>query len=142
MGIRLWEQPDAQAILNGFSWLSLFVRGPEFGRWPEKAKEWWSLALRKARVLDYELLEVRTILSCIVSRRRRPNNKTAPTTTPTLNHQTKLQVNLVDLAGSENANTAGSAGTRLKEGAAINKSLLTLGRVIKALVDASAEVPA
>lgn len=49
-----------------------------------------------------------------------------------------LQVNLVDLAGSENSNTAGSAGTRLKEGAAINKSLLTLGRVIKALVDASA----
>lgn len=48
-----------------------------------------------------------------------------------------LKVNLVDLAGSENSNTAGSAGTRLKEGAAINKSLLTLGRVIKALVDAS-----
>lgn len=51
-----------------------------------------------------------------------------------------LKVNLVDLAGSENSNTAGSAGTRLKEGASINKSLLTLGRVIKALVDASAEV--
>lgn len=47
---------------------------------------------------------------------------------------------MVDLAGSENSNTAGSAGTRLKEGAAINKSLLTLGRVIKALVDASSEV--
>ncbi|CAM9140876.1 unnamed protein product, partial [Ectocarpus sp. 4 AP-2014] len=52
---------------------------------------------------------------------------------------TTSKVNLVDLAGSENANTAGSAGTRLKEGAAINKSLLTLGRVIKALVDASTE---
>ena len=50
------------------------------------------------------------------------------------------KVNLVDLAGSENSNTAGSAGTRLKEGAAINKSLLTLGRVIKALVDTSSEV--
>ncbi|CAN0242625.1 unnamed protein product, partial [Ectocarpus sp. 13 AM-2016] len=35
---------------------------------------------------------------------------------------TTSKVNLVDLAGSENANTAGSAGTRLKEGAAINKS--------------------
>ncbi|CAN0528421.1 unnamed protein product, partial [Laminaria digitata] len=54
--------------------------------------------------------------------------------------QTTSKVNLVDLAGSENSNTAGSAGTRLKEGAAINKSLLTLGRVIKALVDASSEV--
>lgn len=51
-----------------------------------------------------------------------------------------VQVNLVDLAGSENSNAAGSAGTRLKEGAAINKSLLTLGRVIKALVESSAEV--
>ncbi|CAN0443211.1 unnamed protein product [Hapterophycus canaliculatus] len=49
-------------------------------------------------------------------------------------------MNLVDLAGSENSNAAGSAGTRLKEGAAINKSLLTLGRVIKALVDSSVEV--
>ncbi|CAM9263458.1 unnamed protein product, partial [Scytosiphon promiscuus] len=53
---------------------------------------------------------------------------------------TTSKVNLVDLAGSENSNSAGSAGTRLKEGAAINKSLLTLGRVIKALVDSSLEV--
>lgn len=51
-----------------------------------------------------------------------------------------IQVNLVDLAGSENSSAAGSAGTRLKEGASINKSLLTLGRVIKALVESSAEV--
>jgi kinesin family member 1 len=45
------------------------------------------------------------------------------------------KINMVDLAGSENANTAGSTGDRLKEGAAINKSLLTLGRVIKSLAD-------
>lgn len=49
-------------------------------------------------------------------------------------------MNLVDLAGSENSTTAGSVGTRLKEGASINKSLLALGRVIKALVDTSSEV--
>ncbi|CAM9685659.1 unnamed protein product, partial [Sphacelaria rigidula] len=53
---------------------------------------------------------------------------------------TVSKVNLVDLAGSENSNSAGSAGTRLKEGASINRSLLTLGRVIKALADASDEV--
>ncbi|CAM9416228.1 unnamed protein product, partial [Choristocarpus tenellus] len=46
-------------------------------------------------------------------------------------------VNLVDLAGSENSNSAGSTGMRLKEGASINKSLLTLGRVIKALAAAA-----
>lgn len=48
------------------------------------------------------------------------------------------KVNLVDLAGSENARLAGSTGEQLKEGAAINKSLLTLGRVIKALAAAAA----
>ena len=37
---------------------------------------------------------------------------------------------LVDLAGSERANSTGATGARLKEGANINKSLTTLGKVI------------
>lgn len=40
---------------------------------------------------------------------------------------------LVDLAGSERANSTGATGQRLKEGANINKSLTTLGKVISAL---------
>jgi len=40
-------------------------------------------------------------------------------------------VNLVDLAGSERADSTGATGDRLKEGSAINKSLSTLGNVIK-----------
>jgi kinesin family protein 1 len=47
------------------------------------------------------------------------------------------RINLVDLAGSERANSTGATGTRLKEGALINKSLSTLGRVISALAAAS-----
>ncbi|XP_026419411.1 kinesin-like protein KIN-7E [Papaver somniferum] len=42
-------------------------------------------------------------------------------------------VNFVDLAGSERASQALSAGTRLKEGCHINRSLLTLGTVIRKL---------
>jgi kinesin family protein 1 len=44
---------------------------------------------------------------------------------------------LVDLAGSERANSTGATGQRLKEGANINKSLTTLGKVISALALAS-----
>lgn len=43
----------------------------------------------------------------------------------------------MDLAGSERANSTGATGQRLKEGANINKSLTTLGKVISALALAS-----
>ncbi|KAI9014813.1 hypothetical protein BC832DRAFT_546541 [Gaertneriomyces semiglobifer] len=43
---------------------------------------------------------------------------------------------LVDLAGSERADATGATGVRLKEGANINKSLTTLGKVISALAGA------
>uniref|UniRef100_A0A7N0R833 Kinesin-like protein n=1 Tax=Kalanchoe fedtschenkoi TaxID=63787 RepID=A0A7N0R833_KALFE len=42
-------------------------------------------------------------------------------------------VNFIDLAGSERASQTSSAGTRLKEGSHINRSLLTLGTVIRKL---------
>jgi len=42
------------------------------------------------------------------------------------------------LAGSERANSTGATGQRLKEGANINKSLTTLGKVISSLALASA----
>lgn len=45
------------------------------------------------------------------------------------------KISLVDLAGSERADSTGAQGTRLKEGANINKSLTTLGKVISALVE-------
>ncbi|KAL5048405.1 hypothetical protein BDW71DRAFT_21261 [Aspergillus fruticulosus] len=47
------------------------------------------------------------------------------------------RISLVDLAGSERANSTGATGARLKEGAEINRSLSTLGRVIAALADAA-----
>ncbi|CAL4886415.1 unnamed protein product [Urochloa decumbens] len=50
--------------------------------------------------------------------------------------------NFVDLAGSERASQALSAGTRLKEGCHINRSLLSLGTVIRKLsMGSNAHIP-
>ncbi|XP_019856044.1 PREDICTED: kinesin-like protein unc-104 [Amphimedon queenslandica] len=46
------------------------------------------------------------------------------------------KISLVDLAGSERAKDTGAEGKRLQEGANINKSLTTLGKVIHALASA------
>jgi len=51
------------------------------------------------------------------------------------------KLNLVDLAGSENIQRSGAENKRAAEAGLINKSLLTLGRVINALVDRTAHVP-
>ncbi|QHS71505.1 Kip1p [Saccharomyces paradoxus] len=51
------------------------------------------------------------------------------------------KLNLVDLAGSENINRSGAENKRAQEAGLINKSLLTLGRVINALVDHSNHIP-
>ncbi|KAL1023324.1 hypothetical protein UPYG_G00039250 [Umbra pygmaea] len=48
-------------------------------------------------------------------------------------HRITSRINLVDLAGSERCSSAQTSGERLREGASINKSLLTLGKVISAL---------
>lgn len=55
--------------------------------------------------------------------------------TTNLTSEKRSRINLVDLAGSERSSTANTTGIRLKEGADINKSLATLGRVISALAD-------
>ncbi|XP_046558058.1 LOW QUALITY PROTEIN: kinesin-like protein KIF16B [Haliotis rubra] len=47
------------------------------------------------------------------------------------------KIHLVDLAGSERADASGAKGQRLKEGASINKSLVTLGNVISVLAEMS-----
>lgn len=50
------------------------------------------------------------------------------------------KISLVDLAGSERADSTGAKGTRLKEGANINKSLTTLGKVISALAEIVSQI--
>ncbi|KAI8877974.1 kinesin-domain-containing protein [Backusella circina FSU 941] len=54
-----------------------------------------------------------------------------------LNTEKASRISLVDLAGSERANSTGATGARLKEGANINKSLTTLGKVIAGLAEQS-----
>lgn len=52
------------------------------------------------------------------------------------------KLNLVDLAGSENVSKAGNEkGVRVRETVNINQSLLTLGRVITALVERTPHIP-
>ncbi|KAJ4830125.1 Kinesin-like protein KIN-5C [Turnera subulata] len=51
------------------------------------------------------------------------------------------KLNLVDLAGSENISRSGAREGRAREAGEINKSLLTLGRVINALVEHLGHVP-
>ncbi|KAK1125677.1 hypothetical protein K0M31_005227 [Melipona bicolor] len=51
------------------------------------------------------------------------------------------KLNLVDLAGSENVGRSGSVDKRAREAGSINQSLLTLGRVITALVERAPHIP-
>jgi kinesin family member 11 len=51
------------------------------------------------------------------------------------------KLNLVDLAGSESIGRSGAKNDRAREAGMINQSLLTLGRVINALVERSQHVP-
>jgi kinesin family protein 11 len=51
------------------------------------------------------------------------------------------KLNLVDLAGSENIGRSGAENKRAREAGMINQSLLTLGRVINALVDKAQHIP-
>lgn len=50
-------------------------------------------------------------------------------------HLKVSKISLVDLAGSERADATGATDVRLKEGANINKSLTTLGKVIAGLAE-------
>ncbi|WFD29194.1 Kinesin- motor protein [Malassezia sp. CBS 17886] len=51
------------------------------------------------------------------------------------------KLNLVDLAGSENIARSGAEKGRAREAGLINQSLLTLGRVINALVEGNSHIP-
>ncbi|XP_017767559.1 PREDICTED: kinesin-like protein Klp61F [Eufriesea mexicana] len=51
------------------------------------------------------------------------------------------KLNLVDLAGSENVGKSGAVDRRAREAGNINQSLLTLGRVITALVERAPHIP-
>lgn len=52
-----------------------------------------------------------------------------------------VKLSMIDLAGSERASATGCIGERFKEGANINKSLLSLANCINKLADGSAYIP-
>eukprot|EP00760_Papus_ankaliazontas_P006128 PhM_4_TR12911/c0_g1_i1/m.53215/K17914/KIF13; kinesin family member 13 len=80
---------------------------------------------RSHSVFQVELTQTTTILP--------PASAPATTKPNVVKRQSRL--NLVDLAGSENAKKTGAMGDTAKEGQNINKSLLTLGKVIDALLE-------
>ncbi|XP_035779488.1 kinesin-like protein KIF14 [Anopheles albimanus] len=55
--------------------------------------------------------------------------------TTTVKQTKRSKISLVDLAGSERVHNTCASGARLREGVSINKSLMTLGKVITALAD-------
>ena len=57
------------------------------------------------------------------------------------NHRQRSMVQFVDLAGSECAGRSNTEGSALREGGYINRSLLTLGNVVDAIVDARQHIP-
>ena len=63
------------------------------------------------------------------------------TTEDGIEYMSAGKLNLVDLAGSENIQRSGAENKRAAEAGLINKSLLTLGRVINALVERSPHIP-
>ncbi|XP_063839376.1 kinesin-like protein KIF18A [Ostrinia nubilalis] len=52
-----------------------------------------------------------------------------------------VKLSMIDLAGSERASATGCVGERFKEGANINRSLLSLGNCINKLADGSSYIP-
>ncbi|XP_071481361.1 kinesin-like protein KIF14 [Diadema antillarum] len=52
-------------------------------------------------------------------------------------HIVTSKINIIDLAGSERCSATNTTGDRLKEGANINRSLMTLGKVISGLSEKS-----
>ena len=56
-------------------------------------------------------------------------------------HKHAFRYPQVDLAGSENIGRSGAIDKRAREAGSINQSLLTLGRVITALVERAPHVP-
>ncbi len=56
-------------------------------------------------------------------------------------HHLRSRLSIVDLAGSERVKQTGAEGARLAEGIHINQSLLTLGKVVNAVVEGQPHVP-
>lgn len=62
-------------------------------------------------------------------------------TTKLTGQKRMVKLSMIDLAGSERAASTKCIGTRFKEGASINKSLLALGNCINKLADGSKHIP-
>ncbi|KAG8737455.1 kinesin motor protein cin8 [Ceratobasidium sp. 414] len=87
----------------------------------------------RSRIDDYHLSRSHSIFTLTVSTKETSSDGNDLVKTGKLH--------LVDLAGSENIGRSGAENKRAREAGMINQSLLTLGRVINALVERNSHVP-
>ncbi|CDP07439.1 unnamed protein product [Coffea canephora] len=121
--LRLLDDPDRGTVVEKITEVAL--------RDWSHLKELLSLCAAQRKIGETSLNEMSSrshqILRLTVDSSAREFRRTENSST------LSATVNFVDLAGSERASQTLSAGTRLKEGSHINRSLLTLGTVIRKL---------
>ncbi|XP_071924301.1 kinesin-like protein KIN-7E [Coffea arabica] len=121
--LRLLDDPDRGTVIEKITEVAL--------RDWSHLKELLSLCAAQRKIGETSLNEMSSrshqILRLTVDSSAREFRRTENSST------LSATVNFVDLAGSERASQTLSAGTRLKEGSHINRSLLTLGTVIRKL---------
>ena len=130
-GLKVRISPAAGVYVAGLSRVAVSTEEAvmELLATGTKARTIAATEMNRASSRAHTVFEVR-VLRC--------TNSNAKDARPELHSMLRL----VDLAGSERAGKANTSGMRLREGASINRSLSSLGNVIRKLAEAADAPPA